>query len=79
MYQIIQEESENAHYGVQSIYLLLKNYHGYTRNIRTFYCICKENYLLIHKKQRLKSIIKANKAAEKPKKTWLHKTFRQIN
>ena len=65
IYQIIQEEPENANYGVQRIYLSLKNYHGYTGSIRTVYRICKEHHLLIHKKRSPKSITRADKTAEK--------------
>lgn len=65
IYQIIQEEPENANYGVQRIYLSLKNYHGYTGSIRTVYRICKEHHLLIRKKRNPKSITKTDKTAEK--------------
>ena len=65
IYQIIQEEPENANYGVQRIYLSLKNNHGYTGSIRTVYRICKEHHLLIHKKRSPKSITRADKTAEK--------------
>ena len=67
IYQIIQEEPENANYGVQRIYLSLKNYHGYTGSIRTVYRICKEHHLLIHKKEVQKALQKQTRQQKSQK------------
>lgn len=45
IYQIIQEEPKNTNYGVQHIYLSLKNYHSYTENIRMEACKKKHSRL----------------------------------
>ena len=68
IYEIIQEEPENANYGVQRIYLSLKNYHGYTGSIRTVYRICKEHHLLIHKKKKSKKHYKSRQNSRKVRK-----------
>ena len=41
IYEIIQEEPENANYGVQRIYLSLKNNHGYQEASELFIVFVK--------------------------------------
>lgn len=65
IYQIIQEEAENANYGVQRLYLALRNNYGYEGSQATIYRVCRENNLLIHRKTSTRGITKADAEAQK--------------
>jgi len=65
IYELIQEDSKNANYGVRLIYdyqRLKRNYHG---SLRTIHLICKENNLMIWMKRKPNGITKAEAAAQK--------------
>jgi transposase InsO family protein len=65
IYELIQEDEENANYGVRRIYDYLRlnrNYHG---SLRTIYRICKENNLMIRMKRKPNGITKADAEAQK--------------
>ena len=65
IYELIQEDEENANYGVRRIYDYLRlnrNYHG---SLRTIYRICKENNLMIRMKRKPNGITRADAEAQK--------------
>lgn len=65
IYELIQEDAENANYGVRRIYDYLRLYRKYCGSLRTIYRICKENNLMIHMKRKPNGITKADAAAQK--------------
>ena len=65
IYELIQEDEENANYGVRRIYDYLRLYRKYRGSLRTIYRICKENNLMIHMKRKPNGITKADAAAQK--------------
>lgn len=65
IHHIIQEEPENANYGVQRLYLALRNNYGYEGSLATVYRVCRENNLLIHRKTSTRGITKADASAQK--------------
>ena len=65
IYALLKAEPENANYGVNRIYLYLKNNDGYTGSYSTIHRICRENNLIIRYKRRPKSLTKADSEAQK--------------
>ena len=52
IHEILKEDTENANYGVQRIYLALRLKMGYTGSLSTIYRICRENNLMIRVKKK---------------------------
>jgi putative transposase len=84
IYELLKTDPENANYGVNRIYLYLKDYWGYTGSYSTIYRICRGNNLIIQYKRRPKGLTKADPetqkaenllqqdfTAEEPNKKWL--------
>ena len=65
IYELIQEDEENANYGVRRIYSYLRLHRDYQGSLRTIYRICKENNLIIHMKRKPNGITKADAEAQK--------------
>jgi transposase InsO family protein len=84
IYEILNEEPENANYGVRRLYKALRLKKGYKGSYSTVYRICKENNLMIKRRrkpngitkadseaQKSENLIKQNFTAEKPNEKWL--------
>ena len=84
IYKLLKADPENANYGVNRIYLYLKNNCGYTGSYSTIYRICRDNNLIIRYKRQPKGLTKADSesqkaenllqqdfTAEDPNKKWL--------
>jgi transposase InsO family protein len=84
IYEILNEDPENANYGVRRIYDALRLTKGYEGSLSTVYRTCKENGLMIKRKrkpngitkadakaQKSENLIKQDFTAEKPNKKWL--------
>ncbi len=65
IYGLLKADPENANYGVNRIYLYLKNNDNYTGSYSTIHRICRENNLIIRYKRRPKSLTKADSEAQK--------------
>jgi transposase InsO family protein len=84
IYEILNEDPENANYGVRRIYDALRLTKGYEGSYSTVYRACKENGLMIKRKRRPNGLTKADSearkadnlinrdfTAEEPNKKWL--------
>lgn len=65
IYQIIRAEPENANYGVQRLYLALRNDYDYQGSQATIYRVCRKNNLLIHRQPSTRGLTKADAEAQK--------------
>ena len=65
IYKLLDEEPENANYGVYRIFLSLKINYGYSGGYSRIRRICRENNLTIKSKRKPRSITKADKNAQK--------------
>lgn len=65
IYKLLDEEPNNANYGVYRIYLYLKINNGYTGGYGRIRRICLENDLMIKRKRKPKCITKADRDAQK--------------
>ena len=65
IYEILNEEPENANYGVRRIYKALRLKKGYTGSYSTVYRVCKENNLMIKRRFKTNGITKADSEARK--------------
>jgi transposase InsO family protein len=64
--QVLAEDDENAeNYGVQRIFLALRNNHGRIESYPTICRICRENGLTLPKKKKANSLTVADKEAQK--------------
>lgn len=64
--QILEEDSENSdNYGVQRIFLALRNNKGYKGSYSTVCRFCRENRITLPKKKKPNSLTKADKEAQK--------------
>ena len=59
------EFKENENYGVNRIFLKLKQDYDYQGSERTVYRVCKDNNLIIKKKKRPNALTKADRNAQK--------------
>jgi hypothetical protein len=84
IYEIINEEPENANYGVRRLDKALRLKKSYTGSYSTVYRICKENNLMIKRRpkpngitkadseaQKAENLIRQDFTAEKPNEKWL--------
>jgi transposase InsO family protein len=65
IYEVLNEDPENANYGVRRIYDALRLTKGYKGSYSTVYRTCKENGLMIKRKRRPNGITKADSEAQK--------------
>jgi len=65
IYELLNEDPENANYGVRRIFQYLRNNKGYKGSYSTIYRLCKDNNLMIKYKRRPKGITKADAEAKK--------------
>jgi transposase InsO family protein len=65
IYEILNEDPENANCGVRRIYNALRLTKGYKGSYGTVYRTCKENGLMIKRKHRPNGITKADSEAQK--------------
>ena len=63
--EIRAKYKENENYGVERLYLELKQKYSYEGSRSTVYRVCKNNNLLIKKKRRPNGLTKADRAAQK--------------
>lgn len=57
IYELIQEDEENANYEVRRIYDYLRLNQNYYGSLRTIYRICKENNLMIRRQRKPNGMI----------------------
>lgn len=74
IHTMLQEDPENANYGVRRIYLGLKNGCQYTGGYRRILRICRENNLMIHRKRNSNGITRADAQAQKAENL-IHQDF----
>lgn len=65
IYALLREDEENWNYGMNRIYLGLKERYDYTGSYCTIARICRENGLVIRRKRRPNGITHADAAAQK--------------
>lgn len=65
IYKLLNEDQENAHYGVRRIFLALRNRKLYSGGYRRILRICRKNGLMIHRKRHPNGITKADAQAQK--------------
>jgi transposase InsO family protein len=64
--QVLEEDSENGeNYGVQRIFLALRNNKGYAGSYSTVCRVCRENSITLPKKKSPNSLTEADKEAQK--------------
>ena len=64
--QVLEEDDENSdNYGVQRIFLALRNNKGYTGSYPTVCRVCRENGITLPKKRKPNSLTEADKNAQK--------------
>lgn len=64
--QVLEEDSENGeNYGVQRIFLALRNNKGYAGSYSTVCRVCRENSITLPKKKSPNSVTEAGKEAQK--------------
>jgi transposase InsO family protein len=64
--QVLEEDEENSkNYGVQRIFLALRNNKGYEGSYSTVCRVCRKNGITLPKKRKPNSLTKADKAAQK--------------
>lgn len=65
IHQLLQDDEENANYGVRRIYEYLRLNKDYKGSYSTIYRLCRENNLMIKRKRRPNGLTRADAQAQK--------------